>query len=184
MKIIIIGIQGSGKSTQGSMLSEKLNIPYLSTGHMFRVLAKEKTKLGLYIKQVMNAGYLIPDKKTIEIVDGYLKRPEYVKKGYILDGFPRTIIQAKSFSQDVDYVIYLKVSDKEALFRIAHRKGEARQDETEEAIKKRIESFHKFTKPVLDFYRQKNLLIEVDGEKTIEEIHRDIFGRIQQSNVK
>lgn len=182
MKIVIIGIQGSGKSTQGNMLSEKLNIPYLSTGQIFRILAKEETELGRYIKEVMNKGYLIPDDKTIKIVNEYLERTEYVKKGYVLDGFPRTIIQAKSFSQDVDYVIYLKVSDKEALFRIAHRKGEARQDETEEAIKKRIESFHKFTKPVLDFYRQKNLLIEVDGEKIIEDIHRDIFSRIQQSH--
>ena len=96
MKIILIGIQGAGKSTQGNLLSKKLKIPYLSTGHIFRELAKEHTSLGRYIKETMNAGYLIPDKKTVEIVSEYLNRPEY-KKGYILDGFPRTLEQVKMF---------------------------------------------------------------------------------------
>src|SRR3989344_1020998 len=118
MKIILIGIQGAGKSTQGNLLSEKLKAPYLSTGHIFRDLAKEHSPLGRYIKEIMNAGYLIPDKKTLEIVSEYLKRPEY-EKGYILDGFPRTIVQAKSFKNGIDKVIYLKVSDKEALWRLS-----------------------------------------------------------------
>src|SRR5688500_12430084 len=96
MKIVLIGIQGSGKSTQGNLLSEKLNVRYLSTGHIFRELAKEKTPLGRYIKETMNSGYLIPDDKTLEIVNEYLSRPEY-EAGYILDGFPRTIEQAEKF---------------------------------------------------------------------------------------
>ena len=74
MKIILIGIQGSGKSTQGNLLSKKLKIPYLSTGHIFREMSKEKTPLGRYIKEVMNAGFLIPDGKTVHIVSEYLKR--------------------------------------------------------------------------------------------------------------
>ena len=87
MKIILIGIQGAGKSTQGNILSKKLDIPYLSTGHIFRDMAKEKSPVGRYIKEVMNSGALIPDDKTLEIVSAYLKRPEY-DKGYIMDGFP------------------------------------------------------------------------------------------------
>ncbi|MCL5019472.1 MAG: nucleoside monophosphate kinase, partial [Patescibacteria group bacterium] len=114
MKIILIGIQGAGKSTQGNILSEKLNIPYLSTGHIFRELSKEKTPTGRYIKETVNAGYLIPDDKALEIVSEYLHRPEY-EKGYIMDGFPRTTVQAKAFENGIDKVIYLKVSDKEAL---------------------------------------------------------------------
>ncbi len=113
MKIILIGIQGSGKSTQGNLLSQKLKVPYLSTGHIFRALAKEKTKLGRHIKETMNAGFLIPDNKTISIVSQYLKRSEY-QKGYILDGFPRTLVQAKSFKNGINKVIYLKVSDQDA----------------------------------------------------------------------
>ncbi|MDO8461022.1 MAG: nucleoside monophosphate kinase [bacterium] len=177
MKIILIGIQGSGKSTQGNMLSKKLGVPYLSTGHIFRALAKEKTKLGRHIKETMNAGYLIPDDKTITIVSKYLRRSEY-QKGYILDGFPRTLVQAKAFKNGINKVVYLKVSDQEALRRISFRNGEAREDETPSAIHKRIESFHKFTEPVLEFYRKKGVLIEVDGEQSIEEIHKEIISHL------
>ena len=86
MKLVLIGIQGSGKSTQGNMLSHLFQIPYLSTGHIFREIAKEKTSLGRYMKETINAGILVPDDKTIEIVNTYLSRPEY-SRGYILDGF-------------------------------------------------------------------------------------------------
>ena len=179
MKIILIGIQGAGKSTQGNLLSEKLKAPYLSTGHIFRNLAREKTKLGRYIKEIMNAGYLIPDRKTLIIVSEYLKRPEY-EKGYILDGFPRTVPQAKSFKNGVDKVIYLKVSEKEALWRLSYRNKESREDETLTALRKRIELFHKLTRPVLDYYRKKGILVEIDGEKEIEEIHKDILRAIKK----
>ena len=90
MKIILVGIQGSGKSTQGELLSKELGVPYLSTGHIFREIAKEKTPLGREIKLVMNAGLLISDKKTVEIVSEYLNRPEY-ENGYIIDGFPQNL---------------------------------------------------------------------------------------------
>ncbi len=181
MKLIVIGIQGAGKSTQGNLLHEKLGVPYLSTGHIFRQIAKEHTPLGRYIKEVMNAGYLIPDKKTLEIVSEYLHRPEY-EKGYILDGFPRTPAQAEAFENGIDKVVYLRVSDKEALWRLAYRSGangETREDETLAAIKKRIELFHKFTEPVLEFYRKKGVLIEIDGEQSIEEIHKEITQKLQ-----
>ena len=178
MKIILIGIQGAGKSTQGNILSEKLNIPYLSTGHIFREMAKEKTSLGRYIKEIMNAGYLIPDDKTVEIVSEYLKKTEY-ENGYILDGFPRTLEQVKKFENGVDKVVYLRVSDKEALWRLSYRNGEGREDETLTAIRKRIELFHKLTEPVLDFYRQKGILVEVDGEREIEDIHKEILEKIK-----
>ena len=180
MKIVLIGIQGAGKSTQGNLLSEKLSIPYLSTGHIFRELSKEKSKLGRYVKEIMNAGYLIPDRKTVSIVAEYLKRPEY-KGGYIMVGFPRTLDQAEFFKDGADRVIYLKVSDGEALKRLSFRNGEGREDENPKAVAKRIESFHKFTEPVLDYYRGKGMLIEVDGEKTIEEIYKEILKKINGS---
>lgn len=178
MKIILIGIQGAGKSTQGNLLSEKLKIPYLSTGHIFREMAKEKTPFGRYIKETMNAGYLIPDRKTVEIVSDYLKRNEY-KNGYILDGFPRTLEQVKMFKNGVDKVVYLKVSDKEALWRLSYRNGSGREDETIAAIRKRIELFHRFTEPVLNYYRKKEILVEIDGEKSIEEIYKKILKKIK-----
>lgn len=178
MKIILIGIQGAGKSTQGNLLSKDLDIPYLSTGHIFRELAKEHTILGKQIKVVMNAGLLISDTKTLKIVSEYLSRLEY-QNGYILDGFPRTLVQAKAFKNGIDHVIYLRISDKEALWRIAGRNDGAREDETLMAVRKRIESFHKFTEPVLDYYRKERKLIEVDGERPIEEIHKNILKNLK-----
>jgi adenylate kinase len=182
MKIILVGIQGSGKSTQGNLLSEKLDLPYLSTGHIFRELAKERTALGRYIKETMTAGYLIPDEKTNEIVSEYLGRPEY-EKGFILDGYPRTITQAKAFKNGIDKVIYLEVSDKEALWRLSYRSGEdgeKREDDTLSAVRKRIELFHKFTEPVLEFYRQKGKLVTINGEDPIESIHKAIMDNLNQ----
>jgi len=177
MKIILIGIQGSGKSTQGNMLARQFDVSYLSTGHIFRQLAQEKTPMGRYIKETMNAGFLIPDDKTLEIVTEYLHRPEY-EKGYILDGFPRTLKQAEVFKNGINKVIYLKVSDKEALWRLSLRTGDGREDDTLAAIKRRIDLFHKFTEPVVDYYKEKGMLIEVDGEKPINDIFNEIITQI------
>jgi adenylate kinase len=176
MKIILIGIQGAGKSTQGNLLSEKLKLPYLSTGHIFRDLAREKTPEGRYIKETINAGILISDEKTLKIVSEYLHRPEY-ESGYILDGFPRTLKQAETFENGIDKVVYLRVSDKEALWRISGR-DDNREDDTLAAIRKRIGLFHEHTKPVLDHYQKEGKVVEVDGEKSIEEINAEIMSKI------
>jgi adenylate kinase len=179
MKIILIGIQGSGKSTQGNLLHDKLGLQYLSSGHIFREMAKEKSILGRYMKETLNAGALVSDEKTIPIIEEYLAKPEY-KKGYILDGFPRTTKQAEDISNGVDKVVYLKVSDKEALWRLSGRVDEGvREDNTLTAIRKRIQLFHDLTEPVIDFYRQKGNLIEVDGEREIEVIHSDIMAQLK-----
>ena len=178
MKIILIGIQGSGKSTQGNILSEKFGIPYLSTGHIFRNLAREHTRLGKQIKLVMNAGLLISDEKTIKVVSDYLKRKEY-EKGYIMDGFPRTLKQAESFENGIDHVLYLKISDKEALWRISGREEE-REDETLIAIRKRIESFHKFTEPVIEYYKNKRILAEIDGETPVPDVTKQILEALEK----
>lgn len=178
MKIILIGIQGSGKSTQGNILSEKLNVPYLSSGHIFRQMSQEKTPWGRYVKETLNAGYLIPDEKAIPIIEEYLAKPEY-SNGYILDGFPRTTKQAEDFTNGVDRVIYLRVSDKEALWRLSGRMEEGvREDNTLQAIRKRIQLFHDVTEPVLDYYRTHGRLLEVDGEKSIEEVTEQIVNEL------
>lgn len=181
MDVLLYGIQGSGKSTQGKLLSHRLHIPYLSTGHIFREMAKEGSRQGRYIKETLASGSLIPDAIAIPIVESYLRRPEY-KKGWILDGFPRTIVQAKQLKAHIDVAFYLTVSDKEALWRLAFRtdeKGNIRDDETLIAIRKRINLFHKVTGPVLEYYRKRDILVEVDGERRIEEIIEDLISKIR-----
>jgi len=138
--------------------------------------------LGRYIKETMTSGYLIPDEKTNEIVSEYLGRPEY-ENGFILDGYPRTVAQAEAFKNGIDKVIYLEVSDKEALWRLSYRNGEngeKREDDTLSAIRKRIELFHKFTEPVLEFYRKGGRLVTINGEDPIESIHKAIMDNLNK----
>ncbi|MBP7768257.1 nucleoside monophosphate kinase [Candidatus Woesebacteria bacterium] len=168
MKLVLIGIQGAGKSTQGNMLAQKYNIPYLSSGHIFREMAKEKTQLGRWLKETLNSGALVPDDTTLEVVLTYLEKPEY-ENGFILDGFPRTVPQAETFNGAVDKVIYLKVSDKEALWRISGR-NDIRDDETLQAIRKRIGLFHELTEKVIQYYRAEGKLAEIDGEMSVQEV--------------
>jgi adenylate kinase len=173
MKLVLIGIQGAGKSTQGNMLSEALGIPYLSSGHVFREMAKDKSQLGRMLKELLNGGSLVPDDLTLEIILTYLEKPEYAK-GYILDGFPRTVPQAEAFGDAVDKVIFIDVSDREALWRISGRLSD-REDETLQAIRKRIGLFHEQTEPVIQYYKKENKLVTVNGEEDVQEVYNQIM---------
>lgn len=177
MKLVLIGIQGAGKSTQGNMLSDKFGIPYLSSGHVFREMAKEKTELGRWLKETLNTGSLIPDKETLEIILTYLQKPEYAK-GYILDGFPRTVAQAEAFGDQAEKVIFIDVSDREALWRISGRVSD-REDETLNAIRRRIELFHEKTEAVIEYYRAKGKLVQVDGEKDVPGVFEQILQHLK-----
>ncbi|HCR80904.1 MAG: Adenylate kinase [Candidatus Pacebacteria bacterium GW2011_GWB1_47_8] len=178
MKIVLVGIQGAGKSTQGNMMSEKLGVPYLSSGHIFREMTKEKTKLGRWLKETLNSGALVPDDTAVEIVMEYLSKPEY-QNGYILDGFPRTKAQAEVLDGVIDMVFLIDVSDKEALWRISGRVSD-REDETLQAIRKRIALFHELTSEVLDFYDKESKLVKINGEQTVEEVFAEIMAAVER----
>lgn len=174
MRIVLIGIQGSGKSTQGSVVSARLKIPFISAGDIIRDLMKGTGAVSTYIRDIVNSGRLIPDAKTIEIFATYLKREEF-KDGYIIDGFPRTIVQADEFPDPIDWVIYIETPDDVALDRIKKRQDTCRADETDEAIKRRIESFHTHTKPLIEYYKEKGNLITVDGTGSVEAVTEAIL---------
>ncbi len=205
MKILIIGPQGSGKSTQAKLLAQKLGVPYLATGEIFRQMAKEPTPLGQKIKKLLKQGFLVDDETTIKIVKKYLKRPEF-QGGFVAEGFPRNLVQAEKLKKVFDKVFYLKVNQSVIIKRLTARRicqdckadfnlltkppklegvcdhcdGNLvqREDDTEEAIKKRLEIYHQLTEPVLDFYRRQGILEELDVERPVETILKDTLSRL------
>lgn len=177
MKILLIGPQGSGKSTQASLLAEFLNVPKISTGDIFRELAKEDSEEGIRIRQIMNEGRLIDDTETAKIVERRLQKND-VRDEFILDGYPRNLAQKELFDPGVDKVIYLKVPDEEVIKRLSAR---GREDDSPEAIKKRLDLYYEQTKPLLDYYRSHDILIEIDGIGSVEKIQDEIRKHFEKS---
>lgn len=170
MKILLIGPQGSGKSTQGKLLADYLHIPYISTGDIFRDIARQDTEEGEKIRQILEAGRLVDDQTTSGMVEKKTRQLEY-QDGYIFDGYPRNLEQIKLFDPSFNKVFYLKLSDEEATSRLIER---AREDDTSQLIAGRLRIYHQETDPLLDYYLQKGLLISIDGQGTIDEIQQKI----------
>ena len=201
MKIIFLGAPGSGKGTHATRVKTELGIPHISTGDIFRENIKGGTPLGVLAKSYIDKGALVPDDVVIKIVEDRLSR-EDCKKGFILDGFPRTIYQAEALKKiaDIDVVINLVVDDEAIVKRVAGRRmcrcGETynvaflngattcakcgaelyqREDDKEETVKSRLEVYHKETAPLIDYYRNEGLLKDVDGSQGIEAVYADIM---------
>lgn len=182
MRIIIFGPPGAGKGTQANLISKEFDIPHLSTGEIFRSSIKNETKLGKEVKSILDSGELVPDEKVVALVEEELKNSRY-DNGYILDGFPRTIPQAKAFDQilsendvSLDAFLQLNVPEDELIDRILSR-GEGRSDDTPDKVKNRLNVYWNETLPVLNYYKEQELVEEIDGTGSIEEI----FGRIKNT---
>lgn len=208
MNIIMLGPPGAGKGTQAQMLAEKYGIPQISTGDMLRAAVAEGTELGKKAKEYMDKGQLVPDEVVIGIVKERLSKPD-CEKGFILDGFPRTVAQAEALDKmlaemgkKIDYVINIVVPDEEILKRLTGRRtcrkcgamyhviynppkvegvcdkcgGELyqRDDDKEETIKNRLSVYHSQTAPLIEYYRKKGVLVDIDGTKDIKSIFEDI----------
>lgn len=170
MKILLMGPQGSGKSTQAALLASDLNLPKISTGDIFRKLAHEDSFEGRRIKAILNSGQLIGDLETAKIVEHRLKKDD-CRNGFILDGYPRNKEQRQMFDPKVDKAFDLKVSDEEIIKRLLLR---GRDDDTMAAIKKRLELYQKQTSPLLNYYANQGILIEIDATGRIEEVQHRI----------
>jgi len=180
MNIIIFGPPGAGKGTQAEKLIEHYNLPHLSTGNIFRENIKNETLLGKKVKSIMDDGKLVPDETVVELVADELKKEKY-NDGVILDGFPRTVTQAKALdaffeenNEKVDAFLTLDVPESELVKRILNR-GEGRSDDTPEKIKTRLKVYREETEPVLNYYEVKGQAIHINGTGTID----DIFDRIK-----
>jgi len=180
MIIVIMGPQGCGKSTQADLLAKKLNIPHISTGDIFRDLEESKTPLGKRVWEALSKGKLVSDEDTMTVVSEALKDDAYAK-GFIIDGFPRNLYQAQHAPFIPDFALYINVSDKTSFDRLLNRK---REDDNPEIIRERLREYHANTELVLDFYRVKSILIEVNGEGTIKAIHNLILRKLSGIKTK
>ena len=179
MRIVFIGPPGAGKGTQAALVVGRYGIAHLSTGDMLRAARDAQTELGKLADQYMSAGQLVPDEIILKIVQERLQADD-CRRGYLLDGFPRTLAQAEALdrmlSQDgtpLDVVLELRVPEEELFRRLS---GRGRADDKPEVIRQRLVAYRQQTEPLLDYYQRRGLLQTIDGLGTVEEI----FQRIQQ----
>ena len=185
MNIVIFGPPGAGKGTQSNLLVEKYNLHQLSTGALLRKEIKDKTELGSQISSIINDGNLVSDKIVGDLIEKYLSDKSY-KNRLIFDGYPRNLIQARNlesllikYNQKIDIVLKLSVSLDVIKKRISERKTlEKRADDNELIAIKRFEMYENNIKPVIDFYKNSNLLKVVNGENPVSEISNEISGLI------
>lgn len=187
MQLILFGPPGAGKGTQAAKLKDELGLAHLSTGNIFRSAISNQTPLGVKVKSILDAGILVPDQVVVELVAEEIKKPEY-HKGIILDGFPRTVSQAEAYDalleqrgESVSALIALTVPDQTLIERILSR-GEGRSDDTEEKIEKRLDVYRSETEPVIGYYRKKQVVFEIDGVGSVEDIYQRILEVIHQVN--
>jgi adenylate kinase len=185
--MLIMGPPGAGKGTQGELIARHFGIPAISTGAIFRSNVARQTELGQVVAKIMAEGGLVPDEVTIQIVADRLAEPD-TEPGFLLDGFPRTVAQAKSLdgilndlTKPLDVVLSLTVDPDQLVARMLKRAEiEHRADDNEETIRRRFEVYQAETAPLLDLYRDKGLLTEVDGLGEIAEVTDRIITALVQ----
>jgi adenylate kinase len=192
MRLILLGPPGAGKGTQSARIVERLAIPQLSTGDMLRAAVAAETPIGLKAKDVMARGELVSDEIVVGIVADRIEAPD-AERGFILDGFPRTVPQAEALDRmlagkgmHLDAVIELKVDEEALVARIANRAAETaargepvRKDDNPEAFKIRLAAYKAQTAPLSDYYRGRGLLCETDGMAPIDAVTAEVEKLLQ-----
>jgi adenylate kinase len=185
MRLILMGPPGAGKGTQAKILAERLSVPAISTGDIFRANVSEGTELGLQAKGYMDAGDYVPDEITNGMVRDRLAQPD-ATEGFLLDGYPRTVDQVEELDQmlgarggKLDAVVVLTVDDEELVQRLLKRaQTDGRTDDTEEVIRHRQDVYNEQTAPLLAVYAGRDVLIEVDGMGPVDEVSSRIFASL------
>lgn len=209
MQLILLGLPGAGKGTQAAKVRDEYGIPHISTGDMFRAAIAAESKLGLEVKEYLDTGRLVPDDLTIQVVQSRLSQGD-TDKGFLLDGFPRTLDQATALDamlakigRELDAALYIHVPQEVLLARLTGRRlcrscgatyhvvfqppkvdgicdicgGELyqRSDDTEEAVATRLQQYAQ-TAPLVEYYRERGLLRQVDGQRPIDAVYQEVKG--------
>jgi len=191
MNLLLLGPQGSGKGTQGKRISAEYGIPQIATGDMLRGAVAAGTPLGLAVEPILERGELVPDQVIIDLIRERLDGPD-AAKGFVLDGFPRTMAQADALDSllretghELTVVFALQVSDEISIERLLKRaREEQRTDDTPEAIRKRLDLYHRETEPLIEHYRTLGVLIPIRADGTPNEVFAEIQAALEQVAVR
>lgn len=179
MRLVLLGAPGSGKGTQGGLLARRLGVPVISTGELLRALSSGESDLGHKVSEYLDRGDLVPDDLLLAALEDTLSHT--LADGYVLDGFPRTLAQARHAEEVAapEAVVHLDVPDDVLRRRLsgrAHRPGQDRTDDIDPAVvERRLQRYHDQTEPLLDFYRERGVLHTVDANRTPEVVNDAII---------
>jgi adenylate kinase len=191
VNILLLGPQGSGKGTQAKRIADEYGLAHIATGDILRAAMAAGTPLGIRVKPIYDAGELLPDDLMIELIRERLGEDD-AQEGFILDGFPRTMVQAdaldsmlKDIGRELTVVFELQISDEECIKRLLRRAAEeGRVDDTPEVIARRLARYHEETEPVIEHYRATGNLVGIHADRPINEVFAEIQRALEQVAVR
>ena len=187
LNVLLLGPQGAGKGTQAYRISAEYEIPHIASGEILRAEMQEGTELGRRVKDVYDRGDLVSDDLMIELIRTRLAQPD-TEAGFVLDGFPRTTVQAEALDamfneigRSFSVVFALQIPDEVAFERLRKRAEiEGRADDTDDAIRRRLDNYHRETEPLIEYYRVRGNLVPIHGDRTENEVFAEIQSALEQ----
>jgi len=185
MRVIMLGPPGAGKGTQGDRIASRYGVPHISSGELFRDEVARQTETGKTLQRYLDAGDLVPDDLVLSLIMDRVLAAE-ADGGYVLDGFPRTLPQAQAAAKvareanmSAQAVLYLEVPPEVLAARLADR-GEGRADDSAQVARHRLEVFTEHTRPLLDYYTQRGIIVRIDASPPVDEVSAAIFAALDR----
>jgi adenylate kinase len=187
LNVLLLGPQGAGKGTQAKRISAEYGIPHIASGEILRAEMDADTELGKRVKDVYDRGDLVSDDLMIELIRNRLEQPD-TDSGFVLDGFPRTTVQAEALDsmfndigRNFSVAFALQIPDEVAFERLRRRAElEGRADDTDEAIQRRLDNYHRETEPLIEYYRTRGYLVPIHGSRSENEVFAEIQRALEQ----